>query len=389
MKKTLLLLLSVLLLGSCASSSKLLQKGRYDAAIEKSVKKLRKKPEREKEILVLERAYNTANELDHERIRFLERENNPRNMENIVQRYSRLKNRQTLVRTVLPLQLRDRVVQFEYIDYDQKIISARQAASQFFYGNALELMKRNDKESFRQAYFEFGKVIEYGGNYPDVSRLRDEARHKGISRALVSVNNHTHLNLPQDYTNALLTVDPQGLDDNWVEFHYRDLDKEMYFDYFLVVNLRMIVVSPDRVSEKDRMVRKRVEDGWEYALDGNGNVLKDSLGNDIKITKYKMLACTVIESLQEKDVAIEGDIEIFSENPQRLLKRDPLGAASHFVHKSARAVGEIEALDPETLKLVEEKKIPFPSDIDMIMRTSDMFRQAIATSIRQNKQYIR
>jgi hypothetical protein len=389
MKKITLLFLVLIVLGGCASSSKLLQRGRYDAAIEKSVQRLRKKPDREKEILVLERAYNIANEQDMERIRFLEREGNPRNMEQLVQLYTRLRNRQSLVRTVTPLHLPNRVVQFPYIEYDEQIISARQGAAQFFYNNALGLMQRGDKESYRQAWYELFKVQEYGGNFPDVERLMDEARDKGVSRALVTVQNHSHLNLPNEFIDALLTVDTRGLDNDWVEFYYRDLDESIYFDYFLVVNLRMIGVSPDRTTEKDYMVRKRVEDGFEYALDANGNVLKDSLGNDIKIPKFKTLVCTVIETIQEKDVAIEGDLEIFSERPRRLLKREPLGAASRFEHHSARAIGDLEALDEETLAMVESKPMPFPSEPEMVLRTADAFRLAIAQAIRRNRQVVR
>ncbi|MFO7978635.1 MAG: hypothetical protein R6U64_08240 [Bacteroidales bacterium] len=388
MKKTLLLLLTVILLGGCVSSSKLMQKGQYEAAVQKSVKKLRKNPENEKEIAVLERAYTIANERDLEQIRFLEREGNPRNMESIVQGYSRLRNRQSLVRTVLPLYLGDRVIQYPYVDYDEKIITARQQASEFFYNNALELLKRGDKESYRQAWNEFYKVKEYGGLIPGLDSLMEQARYNGISRALVTIQNHSPLNLPDEYIDQLLTVDPK-LDNDWVEFYYQDLDKSIYFDYFLVVNLRAIEVTPDRVSEEDRMVRKRVEDGFEYVLDENGNVKKDSLGNDIKTTKYKMLACTVIETLQQKDVKIEGDLEILSENPRRMIKREPLVASGSFEHYSARAVGDLDALDEETRERVESQKMPFPTDVEMVMRTSDLFRQAIASAIHRNRQYIR
>ncbi|MEE4178638.1 MAG: hypothetical protein V2I46_14125 [Bacteroides sp.] len=302
--------------------------------------------------------------------------------------YTIMKNRQTLVRTVTPLYLRDRVVQFPYIDYDEEIISARSGATEYYYNQALELMKRNDKMAYREAWQSLSRVKEYSGDYRDVNNLMDEAREKGISRALVSVENHTIFNLPNEYKQQLLTVDPRGLENAWVEFYYSDLDQNIYFDYFVLVNLRQIMVSPDQTTQKDTQHRKRIEDGFDYALDANGNVMKDSLGNDIKIPKYKTIFCTVIETLQRKSVNIDGDIEIFSENPRRLLKREPVGAATTFEHKSARAVGDRGALDEETLKLVEVGPLPFPSDPEMILRTSDIFRKAIADALRKNRNYI-
>lgn len=388
MKRITWLILTALFLSSCASSSKLIQRAQYDSAIQKSVKKLRKNPSKEKEILNLERSYQIANEQNYERIRFLKRENNPRNLEEIMRLYTIMKNRQTLVRTVTPLYLRDRVVQLPYIDFDEEIISARSGATEYYYNQAVELMKRNDKMAYREAWQSLARVKEYSGDYRDVNNLMDEARYKGISRALVSVDNHTIFNLPNEYKQQLLTVDPRGLDNAWVEFYYSDLDQNVYYDYFVVVNLRQIMVSPDQTTQKDTQHRKRIEDGFEYALDANGNVMKDSLGNDIKIPKYKTIFCTVIETLQQKSVNIQGDIEIFSDNPRRLLKREPIGAATTFEHRSARAVGDRAALDEEALKLVDIGPLPFPSDPEMIILTSDIFRKAIADALRKNRNYI-
>jgi hypothetical protein len=388
MNRTILLVFIALLLGACASSSRLMQRGNYDAAIEKAVRNLRKNPNKEKEILVLERAYRIANEQNLERIRFLKREGNPRSMPEIVDLYIRMKNRQTLVRTVTPIDHRGRTIQFPYVDYDDEIISARSSAAAYHYDQATQLLERREKMAYREAYTNLVRAIEYGGDYLNARELADYARTNGISRALVTVENHTHLNLPQAFVDQLLIIDTRRMDNEWVEFHYRDLDETQYFDYFIVVNLRMIQISPDKISEKDKMVKKQLEDGFDYALDARGNVKKDSLGNDIKIPRYKEVSCALIETLQQKAAVIEGDVEFLSEQPRRLLKREPLGASTSFEHLSARAIGDLRALDEEARKLVEVKPIPFPTEGEMIMRTADSFRLAIANAIRSNRRII-
>lgn len=389
MKRILILLMMAITLASCASSSRLIRRGNYDAAIEKSVRKLLRNPANEDEILNLERAFLIANERNEERIRFLKLEGNPRNTPEILHLYNSMKARQTLVRTVTPLQLPGRVVQFPYVDYDAEIIQAQRGAADYHYAQALQLMNRNEKEAYRQAWGHLMSVKEYAGDYKEVDRLAAEARHQGISRVLVTVQNRTHLNLSPEFIDQLLIVDPRGLDNQWVEFHYRDLDPQMYFDYFVVINLMSISVSPNQTDEKDRMVRKRVQEGFDYALDARGNVMKDSLGNDIRVPKYKDLACTVIETRQRKTVSIDGDIEILSEQPRRLLKREPLGALTTFEHLSARAVGDLEALDEETKELVKVDPLPFPSDLEMVYRTADMLKIGIADAIRANRRIIR
>ncbi len=384
---TFLAAMAILFFG-CVSSSKLLHRGDFDGAIEKSVRALMKNPTKEKEILVLERAYNIVNEQDYERIRFLERNGNPGDMEEVIRLYSKMKRRQTLVRTVTPLRLQERLVQFPYIDYDDKIINAKSAATEHHYQNGLTLIHRGEKQSKRDAYMAFSRVKDLSGNYKKVDSLLYEARQQGVSRVLVSVSNQSHLNLPQEYVDGLLAVDPRRLENEWLEFFYADLDESIDFDYYITVNMRRIIISPDQTQTKDRQVTKKVEDGFEYVKDAKGNVKKDSLGNDIKVPKFKTLVCAVVETHQHKSIVIECDLEIFSVNPYKLIKREPLGAASKFDHVSARAIGDVNALDEETQKQVNVKPLPFPTEVEMILRTSQGLRSAVANALRGNRSLI-
>jgi tetratricopeptide (TPR) repeat protein len=389
MKKLYPVIIFALFLSGCVSSSKLMQRGRYEAAIEKSVKELRKDPTNAEEILILERAYRITNERNWERINFLKLNNDPRHMEEIISLYTQLKDRQSLVRTVLPLHLPDRVINFPYVNYDEEIVSARSGAADYYYNNALRLMEQNDKEAYRQAHQEFIKARNYSSMHRNVDRMILQARNMGISRVLVMVQNHTHLNLGKDYENQLLAIKPANLDSEWVEYHFRDLDESIEYDYYVVANIRVIDVSPDITRDSDRVVSKRVQDGFEYVLDRRGNVAKDSLGNDIKVPKYKDISCAVIETLQRKHCVIEGDVEFISMNPRRLLKKEPAGANSTFEHMSARTIGDLAALDEETRKIVDLKPVPFPTDYEMVFKTTESMREAIAVAIYNNRNLIK
>jgi hypothetical protein len=74
--------------------------------------------------------------------------------------------------------------------------------------------------------------------------------------------------------------------------------------------------------------------------------------------------------------------------PLKLLRKEPLGADSHFSHLSARAIGDMDALSEETLNLVKVKPLPFPNDDEMIMLCSQGMKQAIRGVLRRNKQYL-
>ena len=78
MRKIFVLLITALLITSCGSTTKRLQQGNYDAVIDKTVKKLIRKPNAD-DAAEMDRAFKLANERDMERIRYLVAENNPDN----------------------------------------------------------------------------------------------------------------------------------------------------------------------------------------------------------------------------------------------------------------------------------------------------------------------
>ena len=359
MKRNLLLIfaLSVLLSG-CGSSKKHLERGNYDAAISEAVRQLRKDPDDSKQIATLERSYTIANEQDLERIRFLKMEGRPQNYDEIYQIYKRLSDRQSLVRTVLPLRSGGRTIEFPFTDYLQEMIAAKKKSADFYYAHGIELMKNGLKDSYRQAFYEFVRAKEYVGDYEGIDNKIMESKDLGMSRVFVSLQNNTMIKFPLEFEEDLLSVNLQALNSEWVEFHTINLDKDAQYDYFINVNLRSILVSPDQTAQIDSVIKRDVEDGFTYQLDQRGNVMRDSLGNDIKIKKYKTLQCALISTLQTKSCQIDGDIETIQANPNKLLKKDPVGAHSTFENVSARAIGDIGALNARQLARTKTQIIP-------------------------------
>ncbi|MBN1159194.1 MAG: hypothetical protein JXA61_07415 [Bacteroidales bacterium] len=368
----------------------MLQRGDYDSLIDRSVKNLVKNPGSEGDAEMLDKAYNLANERDQERVRYLKLEGNPDTWDEIFNLYNRMKNRQTNVRKVLPLNINGRTIEYDFVDYDAEIIAAKRNASEYYYAHGKKLMENNDKESYRQAYEELTKASEYtGGSYLDLDRLIDECRYKGMSRVRISIVNRTIINLPQEFSNELIAVNASELNSQWVEYYTRNFDENLNYDYYVDIILLAINVSPDLVKNTDYIEKKTIEDGFEYVLDDRGNVVKDTAGNDVKIKKYKDIQCAVVEQLQEKDCNIAGEIEFTSANPRTLLKKQPVAAGTHFKHESARAIGDTAALSPEKKILVDTEPVPFPDDIQIIVDCTEALKRSIHDAIRFNRSLLR
>jgi hypothetical protein len=269
-----------------------------------------------------------------------------------------------------------------------EMVAAKRKSADFYYAHGNELMKNKLKDNYRQAYYEFVRAKEYVGTYEGIDNKIDDAKYLGMSRVLITLQNKSLIKFDKDFEEDLLSLNLPALNSEWVEYHTRDLDQNTQYDYFVNVNIRNIIVSPDQTMQKDTVVKKDVEDGYNYQLDKKGNVMKDSLGNDIKTKKYKTLQCALIETIQSKACQINGDVEVIQSNPNKVLKKDPLGAQSDFEYVSARALGDIQVLSQAQIEKTKSKAVPFPSDMEMVMRCSDALKQAINGAIQNNKRFI-
>jgi len=377
-----------IILSGCGSSKKQLQKGNYNAAIDKAVKQLRKDPGDVKQIAILDQSYKVANDQDNERIRYLKMEGRPNNWDEIYLVYKTLSDRQSLVRTVTPLNMDGRTIDYPFVDYVPEMVNAKRKAADFYFAHGTELMKSGIKENYRQAYAEFLRAKNYIGDYEGIDNKILEAKYQGMSRVSVAIQNSSILKFPKEFEQDLLALDLPSLNSEWVEYHTQNLNNDIQYDYFVNVNIKNIVVSPDQTLQKDSVIKRDVEDGFTYVLDKKGNVTRDSLGNDIKLKKYKTLQCALVESVQSKSCRIDGDVEVIQLNPNKVLKKDPIGAQSNFEHISSRALGDTQALTPQLLERTKTSPVPFPTDLEMVVRCSESLKMAINSAIQNNRRFI-
>ncbi len=390
MKSIKLLVLASLLIFGCKSPEKLLQKGDYDAVIEKSIKNILKGKADNKDKELLDKAYNLANQQNTERIKFLKAENRPENWEEIYRHYNALNRRQNEVRKVSPLTIINKIINYEYTDYTRDIVEAKTKAAKFYYNKGLDDMKLQSKEGYRQAYFNFLKVREYRANdYPDLNNLILDAKYFGTSRVLLEVIGNARIQLPNDFYDNIGNINLSGLNSTWVEYYLEDKTRDMQYDYFITVELQNILVTPEELTKREYVKTKEIQDGFEYVLDNRGNVRKDSLGNDIKVPKYVQISCKVIEAKQFKTATINGMMKFRSVNPKNILKSEPIAATSVFEHMTARAFGNLEALDPADMILLKLDVLPFPEDLSMIYDCTETLKQAVRDVVYDNRRLIK
>src|SRR5664280_30950 len=172
----------------------------------------------------------------NERVRMRKMEGKPNSWDEIYLVYKALNDRQALVRTLPPLNMNGRSIEFSYVDYIQDMVNAKRKAADFYYAHGDELMKSGIKESYRQAFAEYMRAKEYVGDYEGIDNKIQDAKLRGISKVFISIQNSSMLKFPKEFEDDLLALDLPRLNSEWVEYSTQNLNENTQYDYFVNVN---------------------------------------------------------------------------------------------------------------------------------------------------------
>ena len=300
---------SVLILAlftACASSDRMLEKGDYVAAIQMAVRKMSGKKKKDVHVLALEEGYERIMRRDLARIESLQSSNRAEDWDEVIHIIKDIRWRQDLVEPFLPLVSETGYrANFEFIQTDSLLADARTTAISLYEKRLVDLVngaRRGNKTSARQATQLIDHIGTLNLNHYRQD-LRDEMWNLGITHILVRIENDSRHFLPNDMVDYLLAMDFNKTGNQWDRF-YTDAYEDMPIDYEVVLNIQDVYTSPDEWAERVFPYTKEIVDGWEYVLDQNGNVAKDSLGNDIKRDKIVRVNATVVERVQTKRAVV-------------------------------------------------------------------------------------
>lgn len=391
MKKHLLILFLTLFFLACNSIKKTqeaIHKGNYDKAISLAVRNLngnKSKKKTQPYILMLEEAFGKASQRDQEEIAFLKKDANPENLERIYNIYLRLKERQQKIKPLLPLKIskKNANARFDFENYDEAIITSKNEVSNHLYTKAKALFASNYKYDYRKAYEELKYIEEINPNYRDTRFLMQEANAKGIDYVYVSMKNETAQVVPKKLEKDLLNFDTYGLNDLWTVYHSKK-DTEIRYDFGLSLNLRKIEVSPEQLREKQLIKEKQIKDGYKYLLDADGNQVKDSLGNKIKVDKFVNVRCELYQFTQFKSAIVSGEVTYVDFKTKQTIKVFPIKSKFVFEHQYADHNGDKRALERSYLSLLMAKSVVFPSNEQMIYDTGTDLKRKLKAIISRN-----
>jgi hypothetical protein len=372
--KKLLLLLTIMVLGACSGVKKTqeaLNTGNYTTAMNKAIKNLadnKTKKGHQQFIVLLEEAFakNTARE--QQEIAFLQNDGNPANLEAIYNKYLQLKQIQQQIRPLLPLYIIDegRNAEFRFVNYDNQILNTKDDLSEHLYQNALNLLgSAKYKSDYRAAYDDLKYLQEINPGYRETVAKMDEAYNKGLEFVRVEIANQTQQIIPERLEAELLDFNAFGIDNFWLQYHTRPL-QNINYDYAMNLDFMEINISPERINETQVIKERQIKDGWEYLLDRDGNVVKDSLGNKIKVDKMRTVTCKLFQFTQFKSAQIGAKVSFTNLRDGQVINSYPLSSEFIFEHIFANFQGDKRALEDDLLLYLNAREVPFPSNEQMV-----------------------
>lgn len=376
MKRLLLATVLLSMLLSCSGRKqveKALYTGNYDAAITNALKKLRtnKNIKRKQDFAyLLQDAYNKATARDLNSIDHLKKDGNPEQYKTIYELYAHIDARQKSIKPVLPLRIDGKELAFNFVDVSDNIVDYRYKTSEYLIDKGVGLLDTDDKFKSRKAYNLLNYIEKINPNFEENRSLMDEAYIKGLDHVIVQIENQTEQIIPNKLKDELLDFNAYGLNQFWTQYH-TDKVTDINYDYELQLQLKQINISPEHVREKQINRKREIIDGWDYVYDSNGNVKKDSSGNDIKVDKIIEVKARYIKFSQFKSTQVVANV-VYSDL-QSNQKIDQFTIDSEFIFENfyAEFRGDKRALLKEDMGLLQNGFMDFPLDEQMVYDTGE------------------
>lgn len=392
MKKTLLFCIITSFLVSCSGVKKTqeaINTGNYSIAIDKALSNLtnnKTKKGNQPYILLLEDAFKKNTERERKQVTLWEKDDNPAYYEVIYNSYTNLRAIQKRIRPILPLYIQEenREAKFVFNDYENNFLDAKDQLSEHLYDTAEDLLlNAQNKQEFRKAYSDFTYLEKINPGFEDTRQKIEEAHAKGIDYVRVLIVNQTEQIIPVRLEEELLNFDTYGLNDLWTTYH-NTVQQNLEYDYEMQLSFREINISPEQLNEKHISKEKQIKDGYKYAVDTKGKVVKDSLGNKIKIDKFKTVRSDFYHFTQYKAAQVVGNVSFIDLQNRKQLNSYPLASEFIFEHSYADYEGDKRALDYEQQSLLKIGPAVFPTNEQMVYDAGEDIKIRLKNIVKNN-----
>ncbi|MCB0664629.1 MAG: hypothetical protein KDC80_02350 [Saprospiraceae bacterium] len=385
MKTMLFILIAFLFTTGCRSVEKMIDEGDFDSAILKARRKISGKEHlKDKYVLAIQTAFEKATKDDMGFVQQNFESDRTSDWYQIINRLEKINKRQSAISPLLPIVSKEGIkAEFSFvntIDLKNKAIDNYLALTYRDGKSMLERARQNDKAAARKSFSTFENLWDFVAEYRDAVSLQNEAEELGVNHVTVHIENITDERIPDQMLDELLSIGFK--DEKWVKYYFNNSIR--FPDREIRVVLENIEIGPEKIYEQIKLDEKTIGDGFKYELDKNGNVKKDSLGNDVKIPVFKDIKAKVIKVNQIKQGFISGYI-INEDIINNKTDRVPFDSQIIFEHNYAKFRGDRRALSESSRELIGISPLPFPTNQQLTYDLVNTLKPILENKIRRLK----
>ena len=352
--------------------------GEFDKAIDRTISELKKTRNKKKKTqyeLILTDIYDRSVVDSKNKISRFKKDGNPEFFDDIYFEYEKLINRQNKLKNISSERLN-----FNFENYDSELINFRYKTSDYFLNISNSFISNDNKFDYRKAYNYLIIIESINPNYLNTRSLIELCLVKGKDYILLNVINESKSVLFKDLENDILNIKGYDLNSTWKSFFTKNDSFEGTYDFYIDLAFKSFIISPERLVQKEGFREKNIIDGLTYQLDEDGNVMKDSLGNDIKIDKLIKISVKSIESIQSKSAKVLAEIRLIDKK-KNIIDKFPLESEFWFRNRFLEYDGDKRVLTKNEIKLSKSRFIPFPSDEVLIFNNSENIKRKMKNII--------
>ena len=352
--------------------------GEFDKAIDKTISELKKTKNKKKKNqyeLILTDIYDRSVINSKDKISRFKKDGNPEFFDDIYFEYEKLIIRQNKLKNISSERLN-----FNFENYDSELINFRYKTSDYFLEISNSLISNDNKFDYRKAHNYLTIIETINPNYLQTRSLIELCSVEGKDNILLTVLNESKSVLFEDLENDILNIKGYDLNSTWKSFFTKNDSFEGKYDFYIDLAFKSFIISPERLVQREGSREKNIVDGLTYQLDAEGNVMKDSLGNDIKIDKLIKISVKTIESIQSKSARVLAEIR-FLDKKKNIIDKFPLESEFWFRNRFLEYDGDKRVLTNDEIKLSKKRFMPFPPDEVLILNNSENIKRKMKNII--------
>jgi len=344
----------LILLVSCSTGKKALQKGDYFSAVSKAVERLKSSPDNKNAIKVLEEGYPVTLEWSQEEMDLILTSNNNFKWEQAVGLMRQVNQLSDEIRSTPAA----RKIISDPKTYTSELKMATEKAAEERYNAGLTELDANTRESARLAFDHFNKANNFVSGYKNTRELMETAKEmatiKVILEAIPVPSQRYKLSSEFFYDQIFKYLNNQFNSAGFVDFYSPfQAEKEGIKNPDFIVDMEFYDFSIGNLSrsEKEETLEKKVQ------IESRDTT---SIHYKTYVAKLKTFTDQVVSGGTLR-------LRIIEPATDKLLSDELVPGSFIWVNQYAMFVGDIEALDNNQRELIKRKALPLPPQQDLFI----------------------